>query len=464
MRAVLPFFLALLVLPSPSFAADPPGHHIEIHVEGLTVDEVQLAYHLGSQRYILDEHAKVQGSRIIFKGDKPLKPGVYLLVVPPTNDFFEFLVDVDQHFTLRTKKDDYIGNMSVSGSVNNDVFFADLKMIAASRIERQAVKDARDALDEGHKRRAALDADLRRIDDEVKAARRALVSQHGELLYAAMLRALDEPEVPEGTERERYKFFRAHFFDTVDFSDPRLLRTPIVENKVDQFLEKLTYQTPAHQIQATDEILALASANPEVYKTWAVHLLNRYAKSKTVCMDAAYVHVADRVYKAGLATWSDAETTKRIVDNADRMRPTLCGAVVPDAPLTGQDGKTVSVQGIAADFTVLYVWKTDCGHCKTTGRALREQLLSFDGRSVALLTVETSLNEDWQLALNRVGLVTKNPMWVHAQVRGPEFHQAYDTRTVPQIFILDRDKRVVSKRINAEQVSQVLRFHLDKKD
>ena len=36
------------------------------------------------------------------------------------------------------------------------------------------------------------------------------------------------------------------------------------------------------------------------------------------------------------------------------------------------------------------------------------------------------------------------------------FKQIYDVRTTPQIFVLDRDKKIIMKKIGAEQLSEVM--------
>jgi hypothetical protein len=41
-----------------------------------------------------------------------------------------------------------------------------------------------------------------------------------------------------------YRYYKAHFWDNIDFSDDRMLRTPIFHPKVKQYMEKLTAQGP----------------------------------------------------------------------------------------------------------------------------------------------------------------------------------------------------------------------------
>lgn len=451
-----------VITPARSLAGDPAGHRIEVRVDGLAVDAVKLAYHLGSKQYILVEDARVTDERVVFEGVEALESGVYMFVVPPTNEYFEFVVDADQHFSLNTRMGELVPAMVIEGSVENEVFFADLRFLSKMRDKTGPLLAERDGLPEGAPRRQQIDEELAAIDVEVKQARRTLQAEHGGLLYAAMLRAMAEPDVPEGTQQERFEHYRAHFFDGVDFSDARLLRTPIIESKLVQFLDTLTVQTPEEQIAAVDELLELSAAEPEVFKFVAIHLLNRYANSRVMCMDAAYVHVADRVYKAGKATWADPEQTAKIVARAESIRPTMCGSVAPDAALVGRDGEPVSLHAVQADFTVIYVWKPGCGHCKRVAPALKDQLIELESANVALVTVNTS-RDDGTPELDGAGL-TALPGSIHAHVAGSEFHEQYDVRSVPQILVLDRDKRILGKQLPVEQVANVVRLHRDKGD
>jgi len=75
--------------------------------------------------------------------------------------------------------------------------------------------------------------------------------------------------------------------------------------------------------------------------------------------------------------------------------------------------------------------------------------------------------EDWQKFIKEKHLEG----WVHvynskaaneARVNNniPSYYQLYDVQTVPTIYLLDKDKRIVAKKLPFEQVDEVLGYKL----
>jgi hypothetical protein len=84
-----------------------------------------------------------------------------------------------------------------------------------------------------------------------------------------------DPEVPDPPKDEKgnitdstfqYHYYKSHFWDNVDFSDERLLRTPILQNKIKTYTTQLTPQHPDSIIESVNLIIEKSKANKEVFK------------------------------------------------------------------------------------------------------------------------------------------------------------------------------------------------------
>ena len=64
---------------------------------------------------------------------------------------------------------------------------------------------------------------------------------------------------------------KEHFFDNIDIADPCMLRGPVVFQKVDYYINKLTPQHPDSINVAIDYILNKVKDSPEVFKFFAIH-------------------------------------------------------------------------------------------------------------------------------------------------------------------------------------------------
>jgi len=179
---------------------------------------------------------------------------------------------------------------------------------------------------------------------------------------------IDIPEITEGTEEEikaaRFKYYRDHYFDHLNFDHPGILRTPFLHDRLVYYMEKLNAPIPDSTIIAIDYILGKFENNPEALKFYTSYFLNQFAQMKMVGQDAIYVHIVDKYYANGKAPWVKEETLTKIVDNANKLRPLLIGKTIPDITTYEQDGTAVKIREVDADYTVLVFWAPSCGHCK----------------------------------------------------------------------------------------------------
>ncbi|MCB9677623.1 MAG: DUF5106 domain-containing protein [Alphaproteobacteria bacterium] len=432
-------------------AAFAGGHRIEVDLRGpVPAGAVILGYHRGSKSYVVDEKAVEGAGRVVFEGDEPLAPGHYFVVLPPDRDLVDLVVSDDQDFAVQVTAPDWRGTAKVTGSDENAAFLelARFQAEQADAMRRVQLEHA------GERGSPELKAAEEAVRAKVWAAQDALIAKHPDWLAAAMLAAAREPVVPAEVtdEAARFDWFRAHFFDGVDFAQPGLVRSPILEQKLLTYLDRLTGRTHTAQIEAVSELVSRARANPEVFEYVAVTLLNRYAESKIVCFDAVYVHLVDTVYRTGDATWADPETVARIVANADRLSPTQCGAKPPDLSLPDAKGRRRALADVQGPATVVLFWDPACGSCKRQVPEMAAVLAQHP--EVGVYTVSLDDQPGWADTLAGWGL----ERGVHvARPAGAEDALAgWDVHGTPRLFVLDGDHRVLVKHIDARALADVL--------
>ena len=106
-------------------------------------------------------------------------------------------------------------------------------------------------------------------------------------------------------------------------------------------------------------------------------------------------------------------------------------------------------------------WAPDCGHCKKSMPKTVEFYEKFKDKDVEILAVCTKVQdgckECWPFIKEKEmdGFINATDPFLRSR-----YKQIYDIRTTPQIFILDKDKKIVSKRIGAEQLEEVVGDYL----
>jgi thiol-disulfide isomerase/thioredoxin len=291
-----------------------------------------------------------------------------------------------------------------------------------------------------------------------------LIKEHPDKLTTAIVRAGLEIKVPdmEGDEGEvqlkTYKYYKAHYFDNVDFANPGLLRSPLLFNRVESYLERLTPRHPDSIAIALTIVLDEMKPSYETFKYYLIHYLNEYAQSKIVGMDAVYVRLVDEYYRTGDADWTDPEQLKKILSNAQSIKPTLIGKTAPDIAFENRAGEQMNLHEMSADYTVLYIWQPDCGHCKKQTPKLIKFYEDYKESGVEVVAVCMKFTDEvpkcWEYIDSRPGMeLFYNLVDPYNRSKYPTL---YYVKSTPQLFVLDKDKKILTKRIGVEQLPEVM--------
>ncbi|MEZ4948931.1 MAG: DUF4369 domain-containing protein [Saprospiraceae bacterium] len=241
-------------------------------------DTLFLGYQYGDKQYIRDTVIKNKDGWFHFKGDEQLEGGVYMVVMPPDNKYFEFVVDENnQEFQLETDYSDPTNMMKVKGSEDNKTFFNYLQFIAAKRPEAEELqKQIQEAGDDAAKKKPYQDK-LEELNKSVTDYQQKIVKNSPNSLPAAIIKStfpIDYPEF-EGDEKEvnmkKWLYTKDHFFDNINLKDDRLARTNLLYQRIDYFISKLIVQHPDSLNQAMNMILDKMDQKGENFKFYLVH-------------------------------------------------------------------------------------------------------------------------------------------------------------------------------------------------
>jgi peroxiredoxin len=447
-------------------AADP-GYEIRIIAKGLRPGVTcLLANYYGDKQYIKDSAKVSESGEVIFRGDDKWDEGIYLFV-PPSKRYFDFVMDASQHFTLETDTTDYIRTMKVKGSEENKYFYEYQNFMASKQKQLEPL----DALNKKVKNNAdsakLVQDKMTAIHTEIKNYKNSFIKDHPQTFVAKLFKAMEEPEIPEAPilpngrkdSTFAYRYMKVHYFDNMDFSDARLLRTPIFHNKVKYYLEKMTPQIPDSINVSADFIVEKARANDEVYKYMIYWLTYTYESSKVMGMDAVFVHMVEKYYVTKQTPWVDSTQMYKITNRAiNELRHLLIGKKAPAINMPDSTGKYISLHDIKSKYTVVIFWDHGCGHCKKEIPKLMEQYKTkLKAKGVTVYAVETEEKpEEWRKFIRE----NKLNGWHHVQemdnYKRAVTKKIYDIYSTPVIYLLDENKIIRAKRVESEQLDGII--------
>lgn len=299
------------------------------------------------------------------------------------------------------------------------------------------------------------EAKIKAIDKEVESYMKNLVVEHKNKLFPKMLLAVKDPEMPKDlADSNAFAYYKKHYFDNLDFSDGRLVNTPVYQQRIDAYFKRCVIPIPDSIMIECDYVLAKAAANENLFKFTLAHLLNKYANNKIMCMDAVYVHLVDQYYSKGKAKWMDHNQLFKIINQANMLRPTLCGKIAPNLDMLDPLGNPKVLYNVKADYTWVLFWDPDCGHCKKSMPKFVSYYdeLTKEGHDVKVYSVCTEIELDkWRKFVKEKDI----DQWINvadSTLMRVNFRELYDIKSTPKLFILDKNKKIIGKGIGAEQL------------
>ncbi len=482
---------------------------ISLKVKGVPDTTVNLVKYVGSKLYYADT-AKMVNGKVSFDGSKQ-EPGVVGLLLPGQK-YFEFIYD-NNDVQIETASPDFVKNMVVKKSNQNKVF---LDYIRYMKKEREAANNYQSQLKKldstETEKREDLKKKIKNIGDEVIEYQTRIATEHPNTLVAKIIKMSTDIKIPDAPKDEEgkqiddefaYHYYRDHFFDNVDLTDDRLVNTPVLQNKLEKFYSpQVLLQQPDTIVKYLFPIIDQTPKGSKIYRFFVTNSLAHFEKSKIMGMDKVWNKMIARYYCTTdedgnyNGYWMDKKKLEDLCKDTKKRLHLLIGEIPPNLVLPDSTNKKFyNLYQTKADYTILYFWDPNCGHCKTVTPKL-EKLYSekLKDRNVKVFAVGKATDkdfDDWKKFIREKGLqfinvgvteelyqkakkdpylLINNPPYSETDdpkkttLQSLNYQDTYDVYSTPTVFVLDKDKRIIAKKLSAAQIERFLDRLQDKED
>ncbi len=450
------------------------GYKIQLKFTDVKDSFVYLAHYYGKP---LPTIYKTDSTRIdkngvaVMQGKEKILGGIYIILLSDKKTYFDFLLDNGADMSITVAVKDLPLGLKFTGSPEN-VRFVDYGKFLNGYGEKQqnlsikmsAAKTATDS--------AAISKEMFIAGKELTDFRNAYVAKYPGTILANIFNALQLPIVPDGPHllpdgktdsTFAYRYYKQHYWDSFDFRDDRLVNAPILDTKLDEYINRLTYQHEDSVIKECDFLLKSAKNSPELFKYILWWLSYTSESSKIMGMDAVFVHLIEDYYMKGQAVWLTPDELQKYYTSARKIAPNVLGNLAPDIKMPDVNGKLQSLQGIPAKYTLLVFWSPDCGHCKQELPKIDSMYRAvWKNKGMKIYAVSTYDEEKlWK------DFVTDKKIqdWIH--VWDPEhktrFREDYNVYMTPTLYLLDEKKIIRGKRLDYINIASLIDV-LEKKD
>ena len=445
------------------------GYKISGEIKNMQDTTVILAYYFGGKQYATDT-TEITNGKLTFSGDKELEGGIYLMVLPG-GKYFELIIS-EQKFSFTTDKNDLVQSMRFQNSRENTAFYEYLNYITEKQNEVSPLKEKQSTV-KSDKEKEKIKEEITKVDEDVRSYRITFNNKYPNVFFSKIIRATTDIEIPEtpldsiGKPKESFPFyyFKKHFWDNMDFSDQRMLRTPIFFNKMDQYLEKLSPKHPDSIIVSADIMVEKARANKEVFQYVVSYITSTYERSKIMGMDAVFVHMVEKYYITGECEWVKEKQLKKIIERANRISPNMIGKKPLNLVFKDTMEKYHSLYHLQAKYTLLFFYDPDCGHCKKETPKVKPVCDSLveAGIDIKVFAVNTEFDiGKWKEFIKKFDVGN----WINVgdiqfdeegnPVATSNWREQYDIHSTPVIYLLNKDKEIIAKRINDKQIVKII--------
>ena len=269
-------------------------------------------------------------------------------------------------------------------------------------------------------------------------------------------RGFQLPEVPVmlDTPEARATFVCEHYWDNFDFADTAYIHLPdITEQAIVNFMD-LMPRVPKELSEKAMGILYQKAAphSPMLWHFWET--MSRYWKdaNSPVRNEEMFIRLCrsmESVPQVEVVLKQRASFARRL---AEKNR---VGQSAIDFTYTLASGKQGRMYGLKADYTLLFFYNPDCHTCMEIKNAMKQSSRLKEWVSSGKMKVLT-LYPDEDVALWRGHLNELSNEWVNGYDKGQVLtHELlYDLSAIPSFYLLDKDKKVLLKDVDWNQVMQ----------
>ena len=462
---------------------------LKFKIAGLKDTTVHLVRYLGPKMYYADT-TQSKGGIVQFDGAKHAA-GMYAIFLPG-GTYFEFIHDKEVVDMSVGNQADLVGSMKVNKSKNNIVFYQYILFMTNNKKKMNELTKQYDAAPDNLKLRDSLKGVSQVLNDDVVAYQKKLVADNPGTFIAMMVKMSLEIDLPEPPRNSNgvvtdsnfvYNYYIAHYWDNVDLKDPRIVNTPVYHNKLDKyFSQNGLVQIPDSIVKYAIimlEKMDMVNQDNKVFQYTLSHITNKYQSSQIMGMDKIVWAMGVNYYcpPNNKAYWMSVDNTTKFCERVEKIGRTMIGTYASMIILTDTtETNWINMNKIIADYTILYFWDPNCGHCKKTTPKLQTLYeKKFKERGIEVYAVAKATGADfeaWKKFIRDNGLkfinvgLTKNvydqamkdprPLLQYTTIESLNYSDTWDVYSTPRIFVLDKDKKIMFKQLSISQLEEIM--------
>lgn len=223
-----------------------------------------------------------------------------------------------------------------------------------------------------------------------------------------------------------------HFWDGIEAFDGPTDENPVLASQLDFYFDKMVTPLPDSITLEITRLIDRTSDNADLRDFILWHLLEKYEHPEYMSQDQVFVWLYDQYFSQLKINDLHETNLAMIQEKAERLRRLALFNIAPDIHI----GDSINLHSVESEYTVLFFYDHSCEVCIAEKRELDSVCAALPEIKVLPidLNMESTTNLSELLAI----------------------FDTYDIESKPLIYVLDKDKRIIAKKIQAKQIPLVL--------
>lgn len=218
------------------------------------------------------------------------------------------------------------------------------------------------------------------------------------------------------------------FWDGIEAFDGPTDKNPILAAQIDFYFDVMVSPLPDSITLEISRLVKRTESNTDLRDFILWKLLDKYQCPEYMTQDQVFVWLYDQYFsKMEIKDLNPANLTL-IREKAERLRRLALYQPAPNFKFS----ESVDLQSIESKYTVLFFYDHDCNLCQQELRDLDSVFMAHP--EITTLAIDMNTNDASLDVL----------------------YDLYDIETTPLIYVLDRDKRIIAKKIRAKQIPLIV--------
>lgn len=219
----------------------------------------------------------------------------------------------------------------------------------------------------------------------------------------------------------------AHFWDGIEAFDGPTDENPVLAAQLDFYFDKMVAPLPDSITNEIARLVEKTSFNTDLRDFILWHLLEKYRHPEYMSQDQVFVWLYDHYFsKLDIRDLNEANLAL-IRDKAEAFRRLAIFNLAPNFAIND----SVDLHSVESEYTVLFFYDHDCDVCHQEMQELDS--VCIEHPEITVLSIDMNTDD----------------------IRVDALYDLYDIETTPLIYVLDRDKRIMAKKIQARQIPWV---------